>query len=44
MRSDLDRGDSVVKRKIGGASLAEDCKRNEAMLKLLADPAEDTAG
>src|SRR5438105_4609302 len=27
MRSYLDRGYTVVKKKIGGASLAEDCKR-----------------
>ena len=36
MQSYLDRGYSVVKKKIGGASLAEDCKRIEAVLKLLA--------
>ncbi|MBA3595594.1 MAG: mandelate racemase/muconate lactonizing enzyme family protein [Pseudomonadota bacterium] len=36
MKSYLDRGYSVVKKKIGGASLAEDCKRIEAVLKLLA--------
>ena len=35
MRSYLDRGYSVVKKKIGGASLAEDRKRIEAVLKLL---------
>jgi L-alanine-DL-glutamate epimerase-like enolase superfamily enzyme len=35
MQSYLDRGYSVVKMKIGGASLAEDCKRIEAVLKLL---------
>ena len=35
MQSYLDRGYSVVKKKIGGASLAEDCKRIEAVLKLL---------
>ena len=35
MRSYLDRGYSVVKMKIGGASLAEDCKRIEAVLGLL---------
>ena len=35
MRSYLDRGYSVVKQKIGGASLAEDCQRIEAVLKLL---------
>lgn len=35
MRSYLDRGYSVVKKKIGGASLAEDCRRIEAVLKLL---------
>ena len=33
MRSYLDRGYSVVKKKIGGASLAEDCKRIEAVLQ-----------
>ena len=35
MRSYLDRGYSVVKKKIGGASLAEDLKRIEAVLRLL---------
>jgi len=35
MRSYLDRGYSVVKMKIGGASLAEDCRRIEAVLSLL---------
>ncbi|MBC7598247.1 MAG: mandelate racemase/muconate lactonizing enzyme family protein [Polaromonas sp.] len=35
MRSYLDRGYSVVKMKIGGAPLAEDCQRIEAVLKLL---------
>ncbi len=35
MRSYLDRGYSVVKKKIGGASLAEDRKRIEAVLNLL---------
>ena len=35
MRSYLDRGYSVVKQKIGGASLSEDCKRIEAVLRLL---------
>jgi D(-)-tartrate dehydratase len=35
MRSYLDRGYSVVKKKIGGASLAEDCRRIEAVLRLL---------
>ncbi|MFO1312937.1 MAG: mandelate racemase/muconate lactonizing enzyme family protein [Burkholderiales bacterium] len=35
MQSYLDRGYSVVKKKIGGASLAEDIKRIEAVLKLL---------
>ena len=35
MQSYLDRGYSVVKMKIGGASLAEDCKRIEAVLRLL---------
>jgi len=35
MQSYLDRGYSVVKKKIGGASLAEDCRRIEAVLKLL---------
>ena len=33
MRSYLDRGYSVVKMKIGGASLAEDCRRIEAVLE-----------
>ena len=36
MRSYLDRGYSVVKMKIGGASLAEDCRRIEAVLNMLA--------
>ena len=35
MRSYLDRGYSVVKMKIGGASLAEDCGRIEAVLRML---------
>ena len=35
MRSYLERGYSVVKKKIGGASLSEDRKRIEAVLKLL---------
>jgi L-alanine-DL-glutamate epimerase-like enolase superfamily enzyme len=35
MRSYLDRGYSVVKKKIGGASLSEDRKRIEAVLRLL---------
>jgi D(-)-tartrate dehydratase len=35
MQSYLDRGYSVVKMKIGGASLAEDCKRIEAVLNML---------
>ena len=35
MRSYLDRGYSVVKMKIGGAPLAEDCQRIEAVFKLL---------
>ncbi len=35
MSSYLERGYSVVKKKIGGASLAEDCKRIETVLKLL---------
>ncbi|MBX3590131.1 MAG: mandelate racemase/muconate lactonizing enzyme family protein [Burkholderiaceae bacterium] len=35
MRSYLGRGYSVVKMKIGGASLAEDCRRIEAVLALL---------
>ena len=35
IRSYLDRGYSVVKMKIGGAPLAEDCTRIEAVLKLL---------
>ena len=35
MQSYLDRGYSVVKQKIGGASLAEDLQRIEAVLRLL---------
>ncbi|WYX30892.1 mandelate racemase/muconate lactonizing enzyme family protein [Achromobacter denitrificans] len=35
MASYLERGYSVVKMKIGGASLAEDCARIEAVLKIL---------
>jgi len=35
MQSYLDRGYSVVKKKIGGGTLAEDCRRIEAVLKLL---------
>ena len=35
MRGYLDRGYSVVKKKIGGGSLADDIKRIEAVLKLL---------
>lgn len=35
MMSYLDRGYSVVKMKIGGASLAEDCARIESVLKIL---------
>ena len=35
MRSYLDRGYSVVKMKIGGATLGEDCRRIESVLKLL---------
>ncbi|MBT9490073.1 MAG: mandelate racemase/muconate lactonizing enzyme family protein [Rubrivivax sp.] len=35
MQGYLDRGYSVVKKKIGGGSLAEDCQRIEAVLKLL---------
>ncbi len=35
MQSYLDRGYSVVKMKIGGAPLAEDCTRIEAVLKML---------
>ncbi len=35
MNGYLDRGYSVVKMKIGGAALGEDCKRIEAVLKLL---------
>lgn len=35
MRSYLDRGYSVVKKKIGGTSLANDCKRIEAVLRRL---------
>ena len=36
MQSYLDRGYSVVKMKIGGAPLSEDCQRIEAVLKMLA--------
>jgi len=36
MQSYLDRGYSVVKMKIGGASLTEDAERIEAVLKMLA--------
>ena len=36
MQSYLDRGYSVVKMKIGGASLSEDCQRIESVLKMLA--------
>lgn len=36
MRSYLDRGYTVVKMKIGGASLSEDIRRIEAVLKILA--------
>ena len=35
MTNYLDRGYSVVKMKIGGASLAEDCERIESVLKIL---------
>src|ERR1700710_856502 len=35
MRSYLDRGYTVVKMKIGGASLAEDCRRIELVLGML---------
>jgi L-alanine-DL-glutamate epimerase-like enolase superfamily enzyme len=35
MASYVDRGYSVVKMKIGGASISEDCARIEAVLKLL---------
>jgi L-alanine-DL-glutamate epimerase-like enolase superfamily enzyme len=35
MQGYLDRGYTVVKMKIGGASLADDCKRIETVLKLL---------
>ena len=35
MRGYLDRGYKVVKMKIGGAPLAEDCKRIEAVLRML---------
>ena len=35
MASYLERGYSVVKMKIGGASLADDCERIEAVLKML---------
>jgi len=36
MRSYIDRGYAVVKMKIGGASLADDCRRIEAVLGMLA--------
>lgn len=36
MQSYLDRGYSVVKMKIGGAAIGEDCRRIEAVLKMLA--------
>ncbi len=35
IKSYLDRGYSVVKKKIGGASLSEDCRRIEEVLKIL---------
>ncbi len=35
MESYLERGYSVVKMKIGGASIAEDCERIESVLKIL---------
>ena len=35
MKSYLDKGYSVVKKKIGGLSLSEDCKRIEAVLNVL---------
>ena len=35
MQSYLDRGYSVVKMKIGGASIGEDCRRIEAVLRML---------
>ena len=35
MHSYLDRGYSVVKMKIGGASLSQDCERIESVLKIL---------
>lgn len=35
MQGYLDRGYTVVKMKIGGATLADDCKRIEAVLKML---------
>jgi L-alanine-DL-glutamate epimerase-like enolase superfamily enzyme len=40
MRSYLDRGYSVVKMKIGGADLAEDCRRIEAVLEELGTEAK----
>jgi len=42
MTSYLERGYSVVKMKIGGASLSEDCARIEAVLRLL-DPGQQLA-
>ena len=40
MRSYLDRGYSVVKMKIGGAPLAEDCRRIEAVLEHAGAPGQ----
>ncbi|MFT5174621.1 MAG: L-alanine-DL-glutamate epimerase-like enolase superfamily enzyme, partial [Gammaproteobacteria bacterium] len=40
MRSYLDRGYNVVKMKIGGASLAEDCQRIEAVLNEIGTQAQ----
>lgn len=37
MRSDLDRGYTVVKKKIGGAALDDDLRRIDAALTVLGD-------
>ena len=37
MRSYIDRGYTVVKKKIGGASLDEDLRRNDSILSVLQD-------
>jgi L-alanine-DL-glutamate epimerase-like enolase superfamily enzyme len=42
MESYLERGYSVVKMKIGGASLADDCERIESVLKILGSQASSS--